>query len=195
MLLWISIGVAVAVAAGLFRVFFKDLPDFVECLRFYFQPNFISWLRGEWREDWWASWKLGVWMTLSLAMGGITMFAVPKVLPSLGSQRIFVRAHSSQSDLEDTPKPPLRVSVPTNTVSGTTSNASALPDYATHYGVKVGSNVEIVALNRTIALRRATITAMDQQQISVQSGNDAYSFKWEDINRLKPASGSLFGRK
>ena len=96
MLLWISIGAAVAVAAALYRLFFKDFSDFVECLRYYFQPNFISWLRGEWQEDWWASLKLGVWMTLSIVMGLATMYKLPHFFPSLASQSIFASARSTR---------------------------------------------------------------------------------------------------
>jgi hypothetical protein len=185
MLLWISIGAAVLMAAALFRLFFKDFPDFVECLRFYFQPNFISWLRGEWQQDWWVSFKLGVWLALSILMGLATMYKLPHLFPSLARQSIFASARSSQSGFEDTPKPEAPVLNPTNTPSEPAAQAPALPDYAAHYGVKVGNTVEIIALNRTIALRRATITAMDQQQITVSSGNDSYTFHWEDINRLK----------
>src|SRR5215211_1584116 len=191
MLLWISIGATFLMAAALFRLFFKDFPDFVECLRFYFQPNFISWLRGEWAEDWWGSLKLGVWLALSIAMGFATMYKLPYFFPSLASQSIIASAHSAHSDFEDTPKPPAPVVNPTNTASETVSEAAALPDHAAHYGVKVGNTVEIVALNRTMALRRATITAMDQQEITVGSGNDSYTFHWQDINRLRPVSGGL----
>jgi hypothetical protein len=185
MLLWISIGATVLMAAALFRLFFKDFSDFVECLRYYFQPNFISWFRGEWKEDWWASLKLGVWMTLSIVMGVATMYKLPHFLPSLAGQSIFASTRSSIRDLEDTPKPPMPVAVATNTASATTPEAAASPDYAGHYGIKVGQTVEIAAVNRSIVLRRATITAMDQQQITVRSGNDSYTFRWEDINRLK----------
>jgi hypothetical protein len=185
MLLWISIGATVMMAAALYRLFFKDFSDFVECLRYYFQPNFISLLRGEWQEDWWASLKLGVWLALSIAMGLATMYKLPHLFPSLASHSIFASARASQDNFEDTPKPPVPVAQTTNTASGTASEAPASPDYAAHYGIKIGNTVEVVALNRTIALRRATITAMDQQQITVHSGNDSYTFRWEDINRLK----------
>src|SRR6185436_13822647 len=72
----------------------------------------------------------------------------------------------------------------TNAAAG----APALPDYAAQYGVKVGDTVEVIAMQRTIALRRATITAMDKEQIIVSSGVDSFTFRWSDINRLKPGS-------
>ena len=67
--LFSAIGVGVVAALVLFRVFFSDLDNFFECLRFYFQPDWLSAFRGEWVEDKWSTMKLFVWVCLSAAAG------------------------------------------------------------------------------------------------------------------------------
>lgn len=180
-------------AAALFRLFFKDLPDFIECLRFYFQPNIISLFRGEWEQDWWASLKLGVWLTLAVGMGFATHYKLPQLVPSLAAhgqpQTVYAAEPAprpvERSEPEDIKKPTVTTTnmSATNTVAGT----PALIDYAAQYEVKIGDTVELIAMKRTIALRRATITAMDKEQIIVNSGVDTFTFRWSDINRLKPS--------
>lgn len=182
-------------AAALYRLFFTDLADFLECLRFYFQPNIISWFRGEARQDRRASMKLGVWASISIAMGLAVQYKLPQFFPSLQSQSIFASARSSsQGDWEDTPPPGAPAAATAD--SGSTASAATaaadttLPTQARHYGVRTGDAVEVAAMNRAIALRRATITEMDAEKITVRSGNDSYTFKWGDINRLKPTSAT-----
>ena len=196
MLLWISIGASLLLAAALFRLFFKDLPDFIECLRFYFTPNIISVFRGEGEQDWWASLKLGVWLTLAVGMGFATHYKLPQLVPSLAAhgqpQIVYAAEPATQtvarSEVEDIKKPTATTtSTSATNTSGTNAAAGtpALPDYAAQYEVKVGDTVELIAMKRTIALRRATITAMDKDQIIVSSGVDTFTFRWSDINRLK----------
>lgn len=180
-------------AAALFRLFFKDLPDFIECLRFYFQPNIISLFRGEAEQDWWASLKLGVWATIAVAMGVATHYKLPQIVPALASsgqpQTVYAAEQPTQAvartEVEEIKKP----TVTTTNTSATNAAAAtpALPDYAAQYEVKVGDTVELIAMKRTIALRRATITAMDKEQIIVSSGVDTFTFRWSDINRLRPS--------
>lgn len=197
MLLCISIVAAVLVAAALYRLFFTDSADFLECLRFYFTPNIISWFRGEARQDRRASAKLGLWASISVAMGVAVQYKLPQFFPSLQSQSIFASARSSDSDLEDTPKPPTPDAAPANSSAESDSepaiappSGSATSDYAKHYKVKIGDTAEIAAMNRAIVLRRALVTGMDHEKITVRSGNDSYTFKWSDINRLKSASAA-----
>ncbi len=64
MIVFGTIAAALLAAYFLFSFFFKDWDDFWECVRFYFTPDFISLLRGEWTEDWWASMKLGLYFAL-----------------------------------------------------------------------------------------------------------------------------------
>jgi hypothetical protein len=191
MLLWISIGASLLMAAALWRLFFKDLPDFVECLRFYFQPNIISLFRGEWEQDWWASLKLGVWLTLAVGMGLATHYKLPQLIPSLAShgqpRTVYAAEPGARTEVDEIRKAAVMATTnisATNTVARTPS----LPDYAAQYGVKVGDTVELIAMKRTIALRRATITAMDKEQIIVNSGLDTYTFPWSEINRIRPAA-------
>jgi hypothetical protein len=61
----------------------------------------------------------------------------------------------------------------------------ALPEYAARYGVKVGDVVEISALKPMIAFRRAMITGMDNEQLTVRAGNDSYTVHWKDLTHLK----------
>ena len=183
-------------AAVLFRLFFKDLPDFIECLRFYFQPNIISVFRGEWEQDWWASLKLGVWFSLAVGMGFATHYKLPQLIPSLTAhglpQTVYAAEPATQAvartEVEDIKEPTLT----TTNISATNAAAGtpALPDYAAQYGVKVGDTVELIAMKRTIALRRATITSMDKEQLIVSSGVDTFAFRWSDINRLKPSGAA-----
>lgn len=189
MLLWISIGASLLMAAALFRLFFKDLPDFIECLRFYFQPNIISLFRGEWEQDWWASLKLGVWLTLAVGMGLATHYKLPQFIPSLTAhgqpQTVYAAEPVTRTERDEIKE--TTVTATNTSATNIAVGASSLPDHAAQYGVKVGDAVELIAMKRTIALRRATITAMDKEQIIVSSGVDSYTFRWTDINRLKPS--------
>ena len=65
----------------------------------------------------------------------------------------------------------------------------ALPEQAARRGVNVGDVVEISALKPMIALRRATITAMDNEQLTVRAGSDSYTVRWNDLTKLR-ASGN-----
>jgi hypothetical protein len=40
------------------KLFFDDWEDFGECVRFWFTPEWISWLSGELGEEWWADLRL-----------------------------------------------------------------------------------------------------------------------------------------
>lgn len=49
------------------RLIFDGFDDFLESLRYLFQPDWLSALRGEWTEDGWQSMKFLLWVLLSLA--------------------------------------------------------------------------------------------------------------------------------
>jgi hypothetical protein len=90
---------------------------------------------------------------------------------------------------------PGNVNVPTNSPDSAAAQPAAAeptlpprPESAVMYGVKVGDVVEISALKPMIALRRATIFAMDNEQLTVRAGNDSYTVRWKDLTQLK-ASG------
>ena len=65
---WIILGVA---NAPLYFVlgwaFFKNWAGFWECARFWITPDIISLFRGEYWDDWWASFKLGLWIAACVA--------------------------------------------------------------------------------------------------------------------------------
>jgi hypothetical protein len=46
------------------RLFFDDWADFLECVRFWFTPDWISLFRGEWGEDRWDTFKLAIFLLL-----------------------------------------------------------------------------------------------------------------------------------
>ena len=58
MTLFASIVVGAVMAGVLFRIFFDDLNDFIDCVRLHFTPEIISVFRGEWHDNLWAYTKL-----------------------------------------------------------------------------------------------------------------------------------------
>lgn len=80
MILTLAIFAGVAMAALLFKVFFDDLAEFLECLRFWFTPEIISVFRGEWNEDLWAELKLFVYVGLSTGVGFLANYSLHKWL-------------------------------------------------------------------------------------------------------------------
>src|SRR3954471_13815591 len=95
MLIAISIAAGVIMAALLFRLFFQGLSDFIECLRFYFQPNIISLFRGELVDGFWGSLRLGVWVVLSLIVTVGTYVKVGQFFPGLKPENARISARSS----------------------------------------------------------------------------------------------------
>lgn len=69
MTLFLSIAAAIVMASLLFRVFFSDWDDFLECVRFYFTPDLISAFRGEWLEDQVGQFKLGIYAVICIGTG------------------------------------------------------------------------------------------------------------------------------
>lgn len=64
----LSIVVGIITAAVLFKYFFKDRDDFIECVKFWLTPDIISAFRGEYFDDYWAEFKLLIWGGISAAM-------------------------------------------------------------------------------------------------------------------------------
>ena len=64
-LTYAAVGIGVFTAALLFKLFFKDVSGFWECLRFWFRPDIFSLFKGEWFEDQWSELKLLVWAALA----------------------------------------------------------------------------------------------------------------------------------
>ena len=80
MILLLAICAGVAMAAVLFKPFFDDVSEFLECIRFWFTPEIISIFRGEWNEDLWAELKLFVYFGLSVGVGFLTNYSLHKWL-------------------------------------------------------------------------------------------------------------------
>ena len=80
MILAASILAGMFVAWLLFDTCFEDGADFLECVRYYFTPDILSMLRGEWAEDWWAEFKLGIYLAVSVGGGCLTYFGLHKWL-------------------------------------------------------------------------------------------------------------------
>ncbi|BBP01088.1 hypothetical protein SFSGTM_17960 [Sulfuriferula nivalis] len=49
-------------------VFYDSWEDFLDTLRLFFQPSWLSLLRGEWSEDNWATLKLFFYLVVCLAL-------------------------------------------------------------------------------------------------------------------------------
>jgi hypothetical protein len=78
---WAAIGVGVFIAVLFFKLIFGDFGGFIECVRYWFQSDFISAVRGEWTEDKWGSLKLFIWITLSIGCGVLSYYQLPGWLP------------------------------------------------------------------------------------------------------------------
>ena len=68
-------AICAAVVAGLvtlgllFKLFFRDLEDFQECLEYALKPDMLSWVSGDLGADLWAELKLGAWIACGLIAG------------------------------------------------------------------------------------------------------------------------------
>ena len=71
--LGLAVVAGLLVARIVFRIFFDDRADLLEALRYYIQPDWLSFLRGEWGADWWQSFKLGIYLALS-GRAGVYVF-------------------------------------------------------------------------------------------------------------------------
>jgi hypothetical protein len=196
MLIAISIAAGVIVAALLFRLLFKGFSDFINCLRFYFQPDIISLFRGELVQDFWASLRLGLWVGVSLIVTVATYVKVGQYFPGLKPAHSTISARSSSNQPKSAsapeesvePEDEVEAALPAGAVQATqVQKVSNLPPGRE---AKVGDVVEISALKPAVALRRATVTSVDSQQITVRSSSDSYTIQWKDVAALKPATAA-----
>lgn len=196
MLLLISIGLAFLMGAALYRLFFRDFADFIDCVRFWFQPDLISILRNEWQEDMWGTMKLGVWLCISILMGFAAFSKLPDLFPRLAPERQSVAYNHKSSEPVPAPYIPPPVSARTRTNGGAAApgrqfaSNQSLPPQALQYEVKPGDVVELSALKPAVALRRATIVSMNTNDITLQTPSESYTILWKDITRLRQAAKS-----
>jgi hypothetical protein len=78
MIILASIVVGAVVALVLFSIFFRDVGDFLDCLRLYFTPEIINAFRGEWHDGLWAYAKVWVYFGISIGNGFMTRLSLEK---------------------------------------------------------------------------------------------------------------------
>lgn len=172
MLVCISVGVALLMAVLLFRLFFSDLPDFVEAL-----SRLSS-----------ATWKAVIWGSLAVVMGIAAYYTLPRHFPKLASNReAKVTTATVATDAKSKSTVVQARSSPTNSV------AVPAPREATIRGVKLGDNVQISAIHPPVALRSAVIASMDETQLTVRATSGSYTILWKDLTGLKAASTNKAG--
>jgi hypothetical protein len=81
--LYAAIGVGLLMAALLFKLFFADFADFVECLKYWFWGKWISFFQGELEEYSCDTFKLMIWILLSGLCGLSAYFQPLKWFPKL----------------------------------------------------------------------------------------------------------------
>jgi len=69
MIMLTSVLIGLVTAGVLFRVFFDNVAEFLDCLRLYITPEIISAFRGEWQESSWAYLKVLIYFGLSIGSG------------------------------------------------------------------------------------------------------------------------------
>lgn len=53
----------------LFTLLFESREEFFECVKFWFTPDIVSALRGNYFEGSWAEFKLWIWIVASVLVG------------------------------------------------------------------------------------------------------------------------------
>lgn len=79
MILLASIAVGALMSWALFRAFFDDLADLVDCLRLYFTPEIINAFRGEWHEGNWAFLKVLIYFGVCIGSGFMTHYSLGRL--------------------------------------------------------------------------------------------------------------------
>ena len=67
--LTLAITLGLAVLYLLFKPIFGDKETFIDCIKFWIKPNFLSWLNGEGFDDWISEMKLTLWLGLGVGTG------------------------------------------------------------------------------------------------------------------------------
>lgn len=87
------------------------------------------------------------------------------------------------------PKAPAGGNITGNPSASVSVAPLTVPHPAVRYGVVVGDVVDISAVTPPIALHRATLTAMDNDQLTVRAGDDTFNVRWGDLINLKETGG------
>ena len=74
-----TVSIIIGVIAGvgelmlLFKPFFGDRDEFIDCVKFWIKPDILSLFSGEYIKDRWSELKLGLWILLG-AMAGAGVY-------------------------------------------------------------------------------------------------------------------------
>jgi hypothetical protein len=67
---------------------------------------------------------------------------------------------------------------------------TSIPEAARRYGVAVDDIVDIAAMIPPMALHRATLTAMDNDRLTVRAGENIFTVRWENLIHLRNTSAT-----
>jgi hypothetical protein len=165
MLFLMAVGVALVMAALLLRLFFRSLPDLMEAL---FRPSS-------------ETLKLVVGVGLAVVIGFSAYYKLPKHFPKL-ARHLDPKATVATNDQSKAV-----VQARTNAVLLSNTVTVTTPAVATIHGVKLGDVVQISAIHPPIALRSATITSIDETQVTVIASSGSYTIPWKDLTGIKAA--------
>lgn len=72
----VAIVSAVIVGYMLFSVLFETKEEFIDCVKFWFTPDIVNLIRGQFYEDYWAEFKLWLWVagTAGIGYGTYSLF-------------------------------------------------------------------------------------------------------------------------
>lgn len=79
MLIPITVGVGVATLILTIPIFFSGLDDFWQCVKYALTPDIISWLRGEWGDDWRSENRIFLWMLAAAVVALIAYAALQRM--------------------------------------------------------------------------------------------------------------------
>ncbi len=80
-ILFLILGVAAGVGELIlsFRLFFADSEEYSEAWRYAWTPNLLSLFRGEYVEDIWAEFKLGIYHSAGILTGVAVYFGLDRL--------------------------------------------------------------------------------------------------------------------
>lgn len=88
MRVWILLGLVVLnipVYRWAWKWAFGDYREFVECLKYWFMPDVISMLRGEYWRDFWGETKLFLFLIVCVGAVALEFLAIVMVLDLIGT--------------------------------------------------------------------------------------------------------------
>lgn len=154
-------------AVLLLRLFFGSVPDMLEAL---YRPSA-------------ATLKLVIGVALAVIMGFSAYYKLPKHFPKLARLRDANATNAVATDAKSK-----STVVQARTTQSATNSVESLSVVPTLNGVKLGDTVQISAIRPPVALRSATVTSLDQTQLTVIATSGSYTILWKDVTGLKVAT-------